>query len=112
MKQIQEKLEEKRKNLAAEEEEARKCSGVQVGNDISNRRPSRFAVTTQSGTTFVPDSDAAPQAEGESVTAKVLEQLKSKPPKSILKKNNRYTIHGGHQPPQRPRPRLTASLSS
>ena len=84
---------------------------------ISNRRPSRFAVTTQSGNTFVPDSEVrekVPQGddacvEEPGVPSKVLEQLKRKPPKSILKKNNRYTIHCGNHPrPARPRPRLGA----
>ena len=115
VRQIQEKLEEKRKREMQEEEEARKMQTAAF--NISNRRPSRFAVTTQSGTTFVPDSGVNDQgdlhAEGKcadaDVPSKVLEQLKRKPPKSILKKNNRYTIHGGHhQRPQRPRPRLGA----
>ena len=123
VRQIQEKLEEKRKK--EDEEEARKMQYDQqdksaAAANISNRRPSRFAVTTQSGTTFVPDSEmkdkqegdlqqAEGQGQGQGVTSKVLEQLKRKPPKSILKKNNRYTIHGGHhQRPQRPRPRLGA----
>lgn len=110
VKQIQEKLEEKRKK--EEEGKARKMQSEQQDKSaavhIGNRRPSRFAVTTQSGTTFVPDSEEKDpsqsggqgglQAEGQGagVTSKVLEQLKRKPPKSILKKNNCYTIHGGH----------------
>ena len=123
VRQIQEKLEEKRKKeeKEGEEKEARRMQSDQqtasAAVDINIRRPSRFAVTTQSGTTFVPDSEVkdrgvhgGPQAEEQQgVTSKVLEQLKRKPPKSILKKNNRYTIHGGHhQRPPRPRPRLGA----
>ena len=124
VRQIQEKLEEKRKKeeKEGEEKEARRMQSDQqtasaAAVDVNIRRPSRFAVTTQSGTTFVPDSEVkdrgvrgGPQAEEQQgVTSKVLEQLKRKPPKSILKKNNRYTIHGGHhQRPPRPRPRLGA----
>ena len=121
LRQIQEKLEEKRQKEQAawrvrSEQEDKAAAEVDMVN-ISNRRPSRFAVTTQSGTTFVPDSEVkgqGPQGDDASVEepgvpSKVLDQLKRKPPKSILKKNNRYTIHGGnHGRPARPRPRLGA----
>eukprot|EP00095_Tigriopus_kingsejongensis_P012757 snap_masked-scaffold30_size591359-processed-gene-2.10 protein:Tk12757 transcript:snap_masked-scaffold30_size591359-processed-gene-2.10-mRNA-1 annotation:"chloride channel protein 2 isoform x2" len=70
------------------------------------RRPSRFEVTTEAGSVFVPDSEEAEDKETispvkafgsnldpDSPAMRALQQLSAKPKKSILKKNNSYTIH-------------------
>lgn len=70
------------------------------------RRPSRFEVTTEGGSVFVPDSKVPEVKETvspvkafgsnldpDSPAMKALQQLSAKPKKSILKKSNSYTIH-------------------
>jgi len=115
-----------------EEEDKLKLAAESQGKE---RRPSRFEVTTEAGAVFVPASSVPPAVEEEEEGAKegrkssieekygigldpdspamrALQQLSSKPKKSILKKSNSYTIHAFGIPGVSPHKRILPERNS
>lgn len=105
---MQEKFEEEKREreaaeLAKQAEENRLRAELQ--SKPKQRRPSRFEVTNEAGSTFVPDSteihssndsmEHRNQFDEVTPAMKALQQLNFAPKKSILKKSHSYTIHAG-----------------
>ena len=124
--QLQQKLEIEERRIKEEQKrkkEEEEKSKLKVKPKMQ-RKPSRFEVTTEDGAIFIPVSNEAhvppniaednpisssreyigTNLDPNSPAMKALQQLSSKPKKSILKKNNSYTIHSfgvpGLSPPE------------